>query len=624
MADNVNSLEGLHIDLSMEKILLEYPLECLPSKLNKRTGKALRCPYEAIDLNLYEEGARMITFHTTLPRIQPWIKVLSIFYYDNLGKQDNIKLSWSDIPETWSDRHDAANCILIEVKNLDETLKYNLTFFVTTGTIRAQGSQYRLFTDKHFPTLIRILKQVLEHLEINATCAAVQQNNAETCVKLPVAPDNIQDNTDTCPKLPLVPEKTQTTNDHNDNNNNTVTLKVPDDQITTLENCFLGAIKKLENVTLIDSSKILDAVNACNSSIAKIIPQQGTNKSAEAICATLKQQMINLKEERDSLKAQLQHERGNILLVKSQYEDTLKHQREMLNETRNELKNLVTSTNSETAFVSNRLGEKNQEIQQLLDSERALKTTLDKAQDEILNLKSQLSDSFDNATHVTGISSASGKLCQKNEQTKYDQPPKPVALLIGTSNISGINEEKLTPDVEVVKHISYTLQECRDYILSCNPHTPPDVVVLHSLTNDLKTKSHQDCVEDLTRIITIINRKWKNTICIISLATPRRDNLKYHTNGQIVNALLKQQFSDEDHTTSVCLLDHHNLYFEGQPNSDLLKPDGYHLNEKGVSLLAMNIKKTVHHILNIPLPIRRQRSRSRNRIGRGIGRGRFR
>jgi hypothetical protein len=48
MADNVSSLEGLHIDLSMEKILLEYPLECLPSKLNKRTGKALRCPYEAI------------------------------------------------------------------------------------------------------------------------------------------------------------------------------------------------------------------------------------------------------------------------------------------------------------------------------------------------------------------------------------------------------------------------------------------------------------------------------------------------------------------------------------------------------------------------------------------------
>ena len=93
-----------------------------------------------------------------------------------------------------------------------------------------------------------------------------------------------------------------------------------------------------------------------------------------------------------------------------------------------------------------------------------------------------------------------------------------------------------------------------------------------------RLKSHQDCVEYLTRIITIINRKWKTTICVTSLATPRRDNLKYHTNGQIVNVLLKQQFSDEDHTTSVCLLDHLNLYFEGQPNSDLLKPDGYQLN----------------------------------------------
>jgi hypothetical protein len=74
---------------------------------------------------------------------------------------------------------------------------------VTTGTIRAQGSQYRLFTDKHFPTLVEIFKQVLEHLEINATCTTGQQNNAETCVKLPVTPDNVQDNTDTCPKLPL-------------------------------------------------------------------------------------------------------------------------------------------------------------------------------------------------------------------------------------------------------------------------------------------------------------------------------------------------------------------------------------------------------------------------------------
>jgi hypothetical protein len=136
----------------MEKILLEYPLECLPSKLNKRTGKALRCPYEAIDLNLYEEGARMITFHTTLPRIQPW--------------------------------HVA---------------------FISR-------------------TCLRILINVGKCLSVN-------------------------------------------------------------------------------NLYWLPWARIVPVVTK----------QQGTNKSAEAICATLKQQMINLKEERDSLKAQLQHERGNIL-----------------------------------------------------------------------------------------------------------------------------------------------------------------------------------------------------------------------------------------------------------------------------------------------------------------------
>jgi hypothetical protein len=73
-------------------------------------------------------------------------------------------------------------------------------------------------------------------------------------------------------------------------------------QVSALFCCtaaHVAFISKCSRTCLRDSSKILNAVNACNSSIAKIIPQQGTNKSAEAICATLKQQMINLKEEKE-------------------------------------------------------------------------------------------------------------------------------------------------------------------------------------------------------------------------------------------------------------------------------------------------------------------------------------
>jgi hypothetical protein len=61
----------------------------------------------------------------------------------------------------------------------------------------------------------------------------------------------------------------------------------------------------------------------------------------------------------------------------------------------------LASTNSETAFVSNRLGEKTQEIQQLLDSERALKTSLDKAQDEIELQAFTASSILDESINVT-------------------------------------------------------------------------------------------------------------------------------------------------------------------------------------------------------------------------------
>jgi hypothetical protein len=61
-------------------------------------------------------------------------------------------------------------------------------------------------------------------------------------------------------------------------------------------------------------------------------------------------------------------------------------------------------------------------------------------------------------------------------------------------------------------------------------------------------------------------------------------------------------------TQSWCDLVLRSLVRECSTTTSGGEPDGYHLNEKGVSLLAMNIKKTVHHILNIPLPIRRQRS----------------
>jgi hypothetical protein len=47
----------------------------------------------------------------------------------------------------------------------------------------------------------------------------------------------------------------------------------------------------------------------------------------------------------------------------------------------------------------------------------------------------------------------------------------------------------------------------------------------------------------------------------------------------------------------------------GNPNDNLLKDDRYHLHDKGISLLASNIKRVIHAAVGIPLPF------VRNQIG---------
>lgn len=150
----------LKIDPSWTRILTEYPKSSLFKKHNKRTGKAKNCLFEEIDKNLYENEAKMITFHTNLQRIHPWIKTIDVFYYNFLGENEDFKINWYDDPEVWESGSDSSNSMVMEVMQKTNLL-YSVTFFVTTGTFRVQGSNYRLFADIHFSILKQILDKVL-------------------------------------------------------------------------------------------------------------------------------------------------------------------------------------------------------------------------------------------------------------------------------------------------------------------------------------------------------------------------------------------------------------------------------------------------------------------------------
>jgi hypothetical protein len=286
----------------------------------------------------------------------------------------------------------------------------------------------------------------------------------------------------------------------------------------------------------------------------------------------------------------------------------------MLTETRNQLQSLVTSTNSEITFTSDRLNEKNTEIEKLNNSYRVLKQELGNLQEENLSLKSQLSDSYDDLNKLKYRMNSTGTAIDEGSISSVQSTDKPIVYLIGTSNIQGIDETKLTHAAKVTKFTAYTLEETINCISRLVQE--PNIIVLHVLTNDLKTKSPQLCANQLSDVVSSIFEKWCTVKIVVSLTTPRNDSILHNTNGQIINALVKHNLSDRN----VVLVDHSNMCSGGNPIPDLLSNDHYHLSAKGVAQLASNIKRAIHSILGVPLPVRQpHHSRSRSRRGRGRG-----
>ena len=216
-----------------------------------------------------------------------------------------------------------------------------------------------------------------------------------------------------------------------------------------------------------------------------------------------------------------------------------------------------------------KLKAKEDEISQLSETVDQLTVKLSKAQDEVIQLKQHISATTD------------GTDTPFSAQRSQTTTSKPRVLLVGTSNIKDINEAKITDAAIVTKIVKYTLKDTKSFIESYDDSF--DVLVLHTLTNDLKTLAPQKCVSDLEEIVSIVREKWPKAYIIISLTTPRNDNISFHTNGQIINALLKQKLiSDPVECVTYC--EHSNMVAFGNPIKELLNEDKYHLSSKGVSI----------------------------------------
>jgi hypothetical protein len=166
--------------------------------------------------------------------------------------------------------------------------------------------------------------------------------------------------------------------------------------------------------------------------------------------------------------------------------------------------------------------------------------------------------------------------------------------------------DKLSYILSANKISAYTLQQTEEEVKHLA--TTPTLLVLHSLTNDLKSKSPSDCVDKMCDIVDDIRELYPKTKIIISLPTPRNDSNDFNIKGQIISVMIKDKLRGN---TTVSFCDNSNMCYKGEALSLYIS------DQDGISILASNIMDSIDEALNLPNCIPRLEYRQYPRRGRG-------
>ena len=74
----------------------------------------------------------------------------------------------------------------------------------------------------------------------------------------------------------------------------------------------------------------------------------------------------------------------------------------------------------------------------------------------------------------------------------------------------------------------------------------PDVIIFHSVSNDVKTKTNEECVQEFTEIIENVEQRFKDAKVIISLPMARADDDVANNKAQMLGLLVKGKSEDRN------------------------------------------------------------------------------
>ncbi|CAG2220186.1 unnamed protein product [Mytilus edulis] len=456
----------------------------------------------------------MVAFRVKVDRILLWIKTLHVWYYDHLGNSAEHDIRWFDDPADWNKNAGGNKAICIEIlakhpHDTDTPLLYKVTFFISTGVIQIQGNAKDKFVKRDFPILIALIKKIKEFngeqvIQHNTpTSSPVKEANEEdTLGKL--------DDDQTCEKQ-LFENKGDVNNNNeskssNQSNEWSVTQFRPEKMLERMENFFVLALDKIctkqselfsaKMKTMEDS--YINHMKENDNKLAKVLEsvtkiQSAKSDSTNACDQKIFNKLNTLEHENSDLKMSLQQVKHTTELDKFQLQSKLDQQT-----SQSELQKVNhNKSQKQLEFEINKLEttihEKDDKLKTLVSSCNELKSKLEEKDDELYSLK-QHACRDDGAAQFQDVPS-------RNRRSAQNNTDKPHVILIGTSNTERIDVSKLSSKFTMEKRIAYTLPDT-ELSLREIEHAP-DIIVFHSLTNELREKSAESCVNKMKEIVSL-------------------------------------------------------------------------------------------------------------------------
>lgn len=113
--------------------------------------------------------------------------------------------------------------------------------------------------------------------------------------------------------------------------------------------------------------------------------------------------------------------------------------------------------------------------------------------------------------------------------------------------------------------------------------TKPDRIILHIGMNDLRNEEPKEVAENVVKLCEFIEKKSPNTQILISELTPRNNSEATNKSRDEVNKILRSF----NRTRDWQIISHSDM------NTGCLNTRGVHLNSRGTSVLARNLKSYI-------------------------------